>query len=356
VCKISHYNDEFIDPLLKELGAIDEPFPLLTSLDLTSYAQNVPVLPDSFLGGSAPRLRSIYLDGIPYPSIGKLLSSTTNLVQLTLYDIPHSGYIAPETIVPCLSMSPRLESLSLGFQHPRSRAHRASRHPPPLSRVAFRSLTYLYFRCDSEYLEDILSQIETPMLNECHFDFFNQLVFDTPLLGHFIRRTETFMTTHAARVGFFSWGVSVTLLGRGELANDVVETLHLSIVCRPLDCQLSALPQVLNSFLPSLSTVESLDIAVSHEDWQGEIEVIQWQNFLHPFILVKKMSLIDGASVRLVAPALRELAREGATEVLPVLQNLSITRSGWSPSGALKEAIEEFIAIRQLESQPVTLH
>ena len=353
VCKI-HYH-QFQESLLEEFAAIDEPFPALTSLVLVSYAPNVPVLPDSFLGGSAPRLRSLALYGIPYPSIGKLLSSTTNLVRLILWNIPHSGYISPETIVPCLSMLPRLGSLDLGFRDPRSPARRASRHPPPLTRVVFPSLTYLEFHGNSEYLEDILSQIETPMLNQSRFLFFNQLVFDTPLLGHFIRRTETFMTIRTARVGFYSSAVWVTFSAQ-EMASNDSRTLTLSISCKPLDWQLSALPQVLNSFLPSLSTLESLEIVVSRQDWQGEIDVIQWREFFHPFTSVKIMTLQDEASVRLVVPALRELSGERATEVLPALQNLFLATSGSSPLRPLKESIEEFIATRQLYGQPVTLH
>jgi len=136
VCKIYYRNGRFQDSLLKEFAAIEGPFPALTSLHLSSSQQeNVPVLPDSFLRGSAPRLRSLHLSGIPYPSIGNLLSSTTNLVQLSLRHIPYGGYLAPETIVPCLSMLPRLKSFFLGFQYPRSRVHRASRHPPPLTRA-----------------------------------------------------------------------------------------------------------------------------------------------------------------------------------------------------------------------------
>ena len=123
VCKIDYCDNQSQDSLLEDFAAIDKPFPALTSLDLSSYAQNMPVLPDSFLGGSAPCLRSLKLIGIPYPSIGTLLSSTTNLVQLSLRDIPHSGYIAPKTIVPCLSMLPRLGSLELGFEY---HAHQAS--------------------------------------------------------------------------------------------------------------------------------------------------------------------------------------------------------------------------------------
>jgi len=354
VCKIEY--KQFQDSLLEEFAAIDEPFPALTSLWLSSEQEKAPVLPDSFLGGSAPRLRSLRLYGIPYPSIGELLSSTTNLVYLSLWGIPHSGYISPETIVAFLTMLPKLGSLSLGFRHPRSRVHRASRHSPPLTHVVFPNLTFFQFQGDIEYLEEILSQIETPMLNQSAFYLFNQLVFDTPLLGHFIRRTEAFMTTHAARVQFSSWNVRVALWEREEMANDDMETRSLSISCKPLDWQLSALPQVLNSFLSSLSTLETLEIAVSREDWQDEIDIIQWHEFLHPFTSVKKMTLEGEASVRLVTPPLRELARERATEVLPALQSLSLTTSSWSPSGALKEAIEEFIATRQLYGHPVTVH
>jgi len=250
VCKIHFSNWGFQDPLLKEFAAIDEPFPALTTLMLSSLARDVPVLPDSFLGGSAPRLRSLELDGIPYPSIGRLLSSTTNLVRLFLRNIPHSGYIAPETIVPCMSMLPRLRLLELEFRSPRPRAHQASRHPP-LTHVVFPTLTYLRFSGDVEYLEDILSQIETPMLNHSELYFVNQLVFDTPLLGQFIRRTETFMKIHMARVEISSGNVEVTLWGREEMADDDMETRSLSISYRRLDWQLSALPQVLNhSCLP----------------------------------------------------------------------------------------------------------
>jgi len=291
----------------------------------------------------------------PYPSIGKLLSSTTNLVWLSLERIPHSGYIAPETIVPCLSMLPRLGSLVLKFEYPRSPAQRESRHPPPLTRVVFPNLASFNFRGDIEYVEDILSQIETPVLDEAVFGFFNQLVFDSPLLGHFIRGTETFTTIHTACVEFFSDFIAVTLPRLGETADDDQVALHLSISCKSLDWQLSALAQVLGSFLSSLQTLETLEIKVHHEDWQGEleIEVIQWRELLHPFTSVKHMTL--DKSARLIAPALQELGGQRATEVLPALQDLFLTTS-WLPPGPIKEGIEQFIATRQLHGHPVTVH
>ena len=358
VCKIFYHNEQFQDSLMKEFAAIDEPFPALTSLELISFGQDVPVLPDSFLGGSAPRLRSLHLNGIPYPSIGKLLSSTPNLVRLFLWRIPRSGYISPETIVPCLSTLSRLESLNLRFRYPRSLSHRTNRHPPPLTRVVFPNLTSIYFHGDIEYLEDILSQIETPVLNQSELYFFNQLVFDTPLLGNFIRRTETFTMTHTARVRCDSWSVGVSLWGREKMANENKEALRLEITCTPLDWQLSALAQVLNSFLSSLSTVESLEITIDHGhgNWQGEIEVIQWREVLHLFTSVKEMTLVREDSVQLVRPALQELSEERETEVLPALQKLFLMTSGWQPSGPVKETLEQFITTRQLHDHPVTVH
>ena len=358
VCKISCRSGQFQNILLKEFAAIDDPFPALTSLDLSSVQQgHVPVLPDSFLGGYAPRLRSLELFGIPYPSIGTLLSSTTNLVELSLWNIPRSGYFAPEMIVPCLSTLLRLESLELKFQYPRALAHRASRHPPPLTRVALPNLTVFNFRGDIEYLEDVLSQIETPMLNKSRFYFFNQLIFDTPLLGHFIRRTETFMKIHRARIQIFSSAVVVMLL-REEMANSNRDALHLEIPCKSLDWQLSAVSQVLNSFLSFLPTLDRLELKISlyPGDWQGEMEVIQWREFLHPFGSVKEMTLRSIDSVRLVAPALQELAEERETEVLPALQGVFLETPNWQPSGSVKEAIEQFITTRQLSDHPVTVH
>jgi len=360
VDKIFYRNKDFQHRLLKEFAAIDVPFPALTGLHLTSpQEQNVPVLPDSFLGGSAPRLRSLHFSGIPCPSIGNLLSSTTNLVQLILYRIPDSGYISPEMFVPLLSTLSRLETLALGL-HPRSSVHRANRHPPPLNRVALPNLTLLDFHGDIEYLEDVLSQIETPMLNQSDFRLFNQLVFNTPLLGHFIHRTETFTTIHTARIEFSSRAVQVTLLGREGTGNNTSdsEALFLRISCKPLDWQLSAVAQVLNSFLSSLPTLESLSIKESPGDRQGEIEIeaMQWQEFFHPFTSVKEMYLVLEDSIRHVAPALQELAEEGAIEVLPALHNLFLMTNGWQPSGPVKDAIEQFIATRQLHGHPVTIH
>jgi hypothetical protein len=92
------------------------PFPLLTSLKIYSTDGSAPVLPDGFLGGSAPRLEEVYLDGIPFPTLPTLLLSTNNFVSLNLTTIPPTGYIPPEAMDACLVAFPRLKLFTVEFE------------------------------------------------------------------------------------------------------------------------------------------------------------------------------------------------------------------------------------------------
>jgi hypothetical protein len=205
-------------------------------------------------------------------------------------------------------------------------------------------------------LEDVLSQIETPILDQSEFWLFNQLVFDTPLLGHFIRRTEIFTKIYAARVRSDGYTIWIYLFGRDAMDKGDGEVLSLGISCKPLDWQLSALTQVLGSFLSSLATLESLEIAVDEDDVQDEIEDIQGRELLHPFITVKQVTLDTEASGRLFAHALQELSRESPTQVLPALQDVFLHTEHWQPSGPVKEAIGQFTIARQRCNHPVAVH
>lgn len=53
----------------------------------------------------------------------------------------------------------------------------------------------------------------------------------------------------------------------------------------------------------------------------------------------------------LVAPALEELTKEGATAVFPKLRTLFVEEL--QPSGSVREAIEAFVATRWLSDHPV---
>jgi hypothetical protein len=74
--------------------------------------------------------------------------------------------------------------------------------------------TYIYFFGDREYLEDILSRIDTPRLANITIGYIDLWMCEsvTPPLSDFIRRTEKFWACsqidmdeirNRARIGFF---------------------------------------------------------------------------------------------------------------------------------------------------------
>jgi len=65
--------------LKKSIALMQEPFPVLKSLGLEADEEITFVIPDAFLGGSAPLLQRISLSGIPFSHLPKLLSSTSDL-------------------------------------------------------------------------------------------------------------------------------------------------------------------------------------------------------------------------------------------------------------------------------------
>ena len=103
------------------VSVMQVPFPALTDLAFTfkfhhELDRTLPVLPDSFLGRSAPRLRHLELEGLSFPGLPNLLLSTSGLASLKLRCIPHSWYISPEAMVALLNALTRLELLTLQFE------------------------------------------------------------------------------------------------------------------------------------------------------------------------------------------------------------------------------------------------
>jgi hypothetical protein len=305
------------------LTAMQVPFPELTRLHFESKDETVPVVPDSFLGGSAPRLRSLSLDGIPFPGLSKLLLSATDLVDLSLSNIPHSGYIAPPAMATCLATLTRLKSLSLNFQSPRSRPDPVGRFPHPAARTVLPALTDLRFTGVSEYLEDLVARIDAPLLHVLDIKFFLQLIFDTPQLAQFIDRTPQLKMYDEARVVFSDSGASVslprTLDDRG---------VEFGISCRQIDWQLSSLAQICDSCIPQalISAVEHLHIVerrISPHHREDDIENSQWLELFLPFTTVRNLYLSKEFAPRVML-ALQEFVGDRATGILPALQYLHL--------------------------------
>ena len=102
-----------------QLGKIatltQKPFPVLTHLFISSHCGMGAAVPDEFLGGSAPSLQQLDVCDVLYPELQSLLLSASNLVNLSLRNIPRTGYISPEAMVSLVTFSTKLEMLHIDF-------------------------------------------------------------------------------------------------------------------------------------------------------------------------------------------------------------------------------------------------
>jgi hypothetical protein len=222
-----------------------------------------------------------------------------------------------------------------------------------LAYIILPSLTYLYFRGVTEYLDDLVAQIDVPSLRGIDITFFNQIVFDISHLPKFLSRAEQYTVLDQADIVLYTRYISVTLSSKSGTVHPT--TLKLRISCSKLDWQLSALAQVCHLTLSTLSNLDRLDIReykYPPPDWQDDIENIQWLELFQPFTTVKDLHLSGEVASR-VAPALQALAGERVADVLPGLQNLFAV--GLQPSEPI-QAIGRFTAARELSGYPVALH
>ena len=186
----------------KLLPFMQDPFPLLTNLQIESYlhaGDKVPILPHSFLGSSAPHLRSLYLESVSFPALPNLLLAASQLVCLYLSCIP-MGFISPE-MAAALSVLTRVEHMHLVFGSPVSGSDKENRLPLPLTRSVLPALKWLRLRGGGEYLDDFVARIDVPSINFLGISLTNRPfpLFDLFHLPQFIRRAENL------RLSFCRW-------------------------------------------------------------------------------------------------------------------------------------------------------
>ena len=175
------------------------PFPALIHLKLVYNG----VLPDGFLGGSAPHLQSLELHYVSFPALLTFLLSATDLVDLALWDIPNSesGYIFPKMLVTCLAVLANLKSLAIEYDD--------SRPIPPLdrdllppTRTVHPALIHFKYFWVFEYLEELVARIDAPLLDSIYITSYQQVIFDIPQFDRFMRRTTLFQNLNEAHVDF----------------------------------------------------------------------------------------------------------------------------------------------------------
>jgi hypothetical protein len=334
------------------IAATQMQFPALTFLELGPDIETASVLPIEFLGGSAPNLRIVRLDGIPFPALPHLLLSSRDLVDLQLTDVPIEGYVSPMAMVAGLSALSNLRKLSIGFRSPKPPTDRTIRFSRPRKRIVLSALTDFGFRGVSEYLEEFVARIDTPSLLHFEVAFFNQLIFHLPKLARFITRTENLRSFDQADVALRASDIRLSLLSPGR---EVYIALEIS--CQEVDWQLSSLVQMCDQLHNLVSGVEWLDLAekrILQPNLQDDVDHTQWLELFQTFPALNTLRLAKEVGLH-VSRALQRLGADSATEVLPALRDLSL--EGHEQFLSIQEAIMPFLSARhQRSGHTVVVH
>ncbi len=320
---------------------MQEPFTVLTHLSIFSGDGNASVLPAGFLGGSAPCLQTIHLRGIPFPTLPTVLLSANDLVTLKLHAIPSTGYISPEAMVASLAALPRLETLIIEFQSATPRPDQI--RPPPVTRTVLTALISFRFQGASEYLENLVAQIDSPQLDRILIVYLNQLVdFQVTQLSGSIDRSvgpEISLFRHA-QVTFFSDWVAFTVYRHANHPSSDWRPAGTFVSCEGIDWQVSHIAQVLSQFSATLSNVVHLKLEVGTKKYrqiEGTVDV-EWPHLLHQFSAVQTLH-VSWELAWHVALALKDITGNMVAEVLPFLDLIYLP-------GQLASSIQNFVAVR----------
>ena len=304
---------------------------------------------NTFLGGSAPHLREIKLDGIafPFPAVQQVLLSTNNLVELQLFNIPHDAYFSPNDLVTGLSSLVQLKRLTIDFRSPASSPPPSMARSPP-RRTTLPSLKFLDFHGTSGYLEEFVAQIDLPACYEITIGLFNDIFFEIPQFCKFIPRLDTLTSPTRAIVTHNLNFVSVQFVKERERRS---ENCVLKTSCRQFDWQLSFVTQISSQLSPIFSSVHTLDIQSDDELPTGEdVDSTQWLELFQPFTHVTQVYVLE----KLVPGIAEALVAEDMTpEVLPELTSLQL--GGYRRFPSVAKAAEKFVTTRRLSGRIVSL-
>jgi hypothetical protein len=321
-----------------------EPFPALSSLYLCYSGNAAPVLPETLFGGFAGTLQSMVLAGVAFPALPILLSSAIQLTSLHLWKTPTAGYISPKALATCLAELPNLEDLRVEF-----RTCCGHMSAPSPTRFVLPSLSSFHFKGISEYSENLVAQIDAPILQTLSITFCD-VVPGVPQLYQLLSSTEKPVAPNRVVVEFDFWRVDLKFMPSNNF--------ELSMRCENLAGQVTSMAAVCRDLSPILSRVECLDLngkrLPSYPIWRGDTipTSLQWQMLFYPFVAVRSLN-ISKKLEPLVIPALEELARERVTAVFPKLSTLFLEEV--QLSGSTQDAIEAFVSAREFSKNPVAI-
>jgi hypothetical protein len=315
--------------LRDRFSAIKEPFSELEDLVLEFQGGLWMTLPSVFRWG--PRLHRLHLTRIAIPELTQLLTSSRNLVDIQLHEIPAIGYSLLSSFRSALCEMTQLQSLSLQFL------------PVPiypeivLSSLSLPTLTRLKYQGASEYLDHLVAGIDAPRLEVVEINFFDEIKFRARNIGKFIYQMGKQNSQRQADILFSKNYVTITL------TPPVPTCVTLQVFCGSSNQQLSSITQVCSEFSTSLLGVEQFKLRISgtqasrgqyDSDGEGWIALINAFKGTRPLAINFSRNIV--------------LALGSSENVLPALHKLHIRQSESRDSDAiLRKVVGSFMHSRE---------
>ena len=353
---------------------LEESFPALEYLRLGSQGTTsgrALVIPDNFLGNSAPRLRVVHLQNTVFPTLPRLLSALQNLVSLQLENIQGECIFTAQEFAFGLSSTPQLEFLKIGIHGDiRPRPFTGIQIVPHI-RAVLPSLLEFQYMGHSSYLNDLAYMIDTPIVEQIGATFVSDRwgcdFFGVwPLCSLFAAGEELRSSRrHTTRIQFLEESV---IFAHHFICSTTSSPGSLRV--RFVDCGLR------KKFLDDVMLVSEIflrfqSLGIMHKVTRVEIggfpsrnrrvmDADSWLYLLRTLSGVERL-YVTGTVVTNVMFTLAEVSVEKTREILPALRHLhlpdvpSLYISADSDIRMTAD-IKRFVAARKLCGLPISVH
>ena len=301
--------------------ALDNTFPMLDILSL-SEDYGCRVLPDNFV---APQLRVLHLQNITISRGSLLLANATNLSSLRLESIPDFDYFPPEYLVECMASMPHLDNISISFLPNSPLPDTVVELPHThITRVALPRLSMFIYAGISLYLENLLTRISAPFLQDFRFTTSSKEVLAVNRLSTFLSTIEN-PNIGTAVVSFSPVSVTISFHPKQPSVAPpyfVFTVLHTYDRVRAVDCA----TQICNAIVPAFDAMDGLEFeSDTHYSLESSFSIqhTHWHAFFRLFGGVKTV-WVDTTLAWELSAALHPSNGVVIQNLLPVLSQLVV--------------------------------
>jgi len=363
-----HRVEIFASPsfLSKVATVMQKSFPALTHLGLSldwSHLDGL-IFPKGFLNESAPCLQYLSLGMFLITEVPTFLLSSHNLITLKLETRFQDNFISPEAMAECLSGMARLKTLSISFWYGDDPV--SDLFPMDLTaRIILPSLTHFDYVGHSGYSEDLMAQIDAPLLIRLGMSYYgihrgSQIYVSQ--LSRFIGHIENFDQPSRAKATFQD-GVTIVLDYLHRKGPQASLSIFLIPASNSLSRHILDTADLLDELFTTFSNVNHLSVNGTSVVFTG-LGSDKWLPFFRLFPAVevlqlscskkkrkKKVLQLSGA----VGADIEGTIDEMVTEVLPALHTIWLDNEDEELLEDGPMELQEFLSLRQSFGHPVTI-